>query len=101
MFHLIQKNSAAHSFSLGKSDHIIGALLSASKDDLIGPIQTYRGFGLIKVISISPFDSTSWASQKDIVRIDLSRQKEIRAYQNWMTDLRDDANIVDNRKYHF
>ena len=87
--------------SLGKSDHIIGALLSASKDDLIGPIQTYRGFGLIKVISISPFDSTSWASQKDIVRIDLSRQKEIRAYQNWMTDLRDDANIVDNRKYHF
>ena len=87
--------------SLGKSDQIIGALLSASKDDLIGPIETYRGFGLIKVISISPFDSTSWASQKDIVRIDLSRQKEIRAYQNWMTDLRDDANIVDNRKYHF
>jgi len=31
----------------------------------------------------------------------LVRQKQNRIYQSWMTDLIDNADIVDNRKYYF
>jgi len=53
------------------------------------------------VLNVSAFDSTAWTTQKDIVRADLTRQKQTLAFQNWMMELRDAADIVDNRKYHF
>ena len=87
--------------SLGKSDQVTGALLNAKAGDLIGPVKTFRGYGIIQVKNISSFDSTAWNIQKDLIRLDLVRQKQNRIYQSWMTDLIDNANIVDNRKYYF
>ncbi len=87
--------------SLGRSDQITGALLNARNGDLIGPVKTYRGYSIIQVMEISPFDSTSWLAQKDLVRLDLVRQKQNRVYQSWMADMKNDADIVDNRKYYF
>jgi len=87
--------------SLGKSDQVTGALLNAKAGDLIGPVKTFRGYGIIEVKNISSFDSTAWNIQKDLIRLDLVRQKQNRIYQSWMTDLIDNAEIVDNRKYYF
>jgi len=87
--------------SLGKSDQVIGALLNAKSGNLIGPVKTFRGYGIIQVKNISSFDSTAWNVQKDLIRLDLVRQKQNRIYQSWMTDLIDNADIVDNRKYYF
>ncbi|MCP4931119.1 MAG: hypothetical protein GY912_03970 [Candidatus Marinimicrobia bacterium] len=87
--------------SLGRSDQITGALLNARNGDLIGPVKTYRGYSIIQVMEISSFDSTSWLAQKDLVRLDLVRQKQNRVYQSWMADMKNDADIVDNRKYYF
>ena len=52
-------------------------------------------------MNVSVFDSTAWTTQKDIVRADLKREKQTQPFQNWMIELRDAADIVDNRKYHF
>lgn len=87
--------------SLGRSDQVTGALINASAGDLLGPLKTNRGHSLIRVLEVSAFDSTAWQAQKDIVRADLTRQKQARAFQNWMLELKDAADIVDNRKYHF
>ncbi len=87
--------------SLGKSDQVIGALLNAKSGNLIGPVKTFRGYGIIQLKNISSFDSTAWNLQKDLIRLDLVRQKQNRIYQSWMTDLIDNADIVDNRKYYF
>jgi hypothetical protein len=87
--------------SLGKSDQVTGALLNAKAGDLIGPVKTFRGYGIIQIKNISSFDSTAWNIQKDLIRLDLVRQKQNRVYQSWMTDLIDNADIVDNRKYYF
>ncbi|MEA1882492.1 MAG: peptidylprolyl isomerase [Candidatus Marinimicrobia bacterium] len=95
------KKLSSSFISLGRSNHVVGALLNANEGDLIGPVKTFRGYGLIKVKGISAFDSTAWDIQKDLVRLDLTRQKQIRTYQSWMANLRDKAEIVDNRKYFF
>ncbi len=96
-----KKKLSASFISLGKSDQLIGALLNSKKNNLIGPIKTNRGYGLVKILEISSFDSTIWASQKDIIKIDLNRNKETTNYQNWMINLKEKAEIIDNRKFHF
>ncbi len=87
--------------SLGKSNHLIGALLNAKAGDLIGPVETYRGYGLIQVNVVSNFDSTAWNIQQELVQQDLIRQKQNRLYRGWMANLKEEAKIVDNRKYYF
>ena len=87
--------------SLGKSNHLIGALLYAKAGDLIGPVKTYRGYGLIQVNEVSSFDSTAWNIQQELLQLDLIRQKQNRLYRGWMADLKEEAKIVDNRKYYF
>ncbi|MED5433325.1 MAG: peptidylprolyl isomerase, partial [Candidatus Neomarinimicrobiota bacterium] len=87
--------------SLGKSEQLVGALLSSNKGDIIGPIKTARGHGIVKVLSIEKFDSTNWSTSKDNIRIDLISKKERESYSDWLKNLKDDADIVDNRKFHF
>ena len=96
-----KKKLSAAFISLGKSEQLIGALLNSEKNNLIGPVKTNRGYGLVKVLEISSFDSTTWLSKKNIIKIDLNRIKETTNYQNWMSNLKEKAEIVDNRKFHF
>jgi len=96
-----KKKLSAAFISLGKSEQLIGALLNSEKNNLIGPVKTNRGYGIVKVLEISSFDSTTWLSKKDIIKIDLNRIKETTNYQNWMSNLKEKAEIVDNRKFHF
>ena len=87
--------------SLGKSDQLVGSLINSQKGDLLGPVKTYRGYGLIIVNEISNFDSTAWNNQQSIIRSDLKRIKQNNVYQNWMIGLKEKANIIDNRKFYF
>ena len=63
--------------SLGKSDQLAGSLIKSQKGDLIGPVKTYRGYGLIIVNEISNFDSTVWNNQQSIIRSDLKELSKI------------------------
>ena len=87
--------------SLGKSDQLIGSLIRSDKDDLLGPVKTFRGYGLVMVNKISEFDSTAWINQQNIIKSDLTRTKQNKFYQNWMSELKEKAKIIDNRKYYF
>ena len=96
-----KKKLSAAFISLGKSEQLIGALLNSEKNNLIGPVKTNRGYGLVKILEISSFDSTTWVSKKNIIKTDLNRIKETTNYQNWMSNLKEKAEIIDNRKFHF
>ena len=87
--------------SLGKSDQLIGSLIKSQKGDILGPVKTYRGYGLIIVNEISNFDSTAWNNQQSIIRSELKRLEQNNLYQNWMTGLKEKAKIIDNRKFYF
>ena len=87
--------------SLGKSEQLVGALLNSNKGDILGPIKTARGHGIVKVLTIEKFDSTNWSTSKDNIRTDLISRKERESYSDWLKNLKDEADIVDNRKFHF
>ena len=96
------KKSLNSSFiSLGRSEQLVGALMNSKKGDIVGPIKTARGHGIVKVMEIEKFDSTNWASTKTNIRTDLANKKEREVYSDWMQSLKDEAEIIDNRKFHF
>ena len=55
----------------------------------------------MKVENIASFDSSNWEVSKQIIRNELISRKERETYGDWMKSLKDEAKIVDNRKYHF
>ena len=96
-----KKNLNSSFISLGRSDQLVGALLKSNVGDILGPVKTSRGHGVVKVLNIEEFDSTKWKNSREGLRAELLTRKEREAYGEWMKDLREDADIVDNRKYHF
>ena len=87
--------------SIGRSNYVTGALLSANKGDLIGPIETSSGYALLKVLEIENMDSTDFEVQKDVLKKNLLNQKQSSAYANWLDGKKAEAEIVDNRKYYY
>ena len=87
--------------SIGRSNFVVGALLSAKIGDLIGPVDTNRGWALIKVLDIEPFDSTEYAVQEDQLRTNLFNREQNQVFQSWLGDLKSEAEIIDNRKYYY
>ena len=96
-----KKNLNSSFISLGRSDQLVGALLTSEIGDILGPIKTSRGHGVIKVLEIEKLDSTNWSNSIESLRAELINKKEREAYSEWMKDLRDEADIIDNRKFHF
>ena len=61
------------------------------------PVKGNRGYYLIKVIYRTPFDSSSFAIQKNTIRNDLMEQKRRSFFNEWIAELRKNADIVDKR----
>ena len=87
--------------SLGKSNYLVGALSKAKKGDLVGPLKTPRGYGIVNIVDISPIDSTDFEMKRDVIYDNLSNQKRNSNFQSWYDDLLDNAKIIDNIKYYF
>ena len=87
--------------SIGKNSRITGALLSSKIGETLGPLETNRGYAIIQIKSLSDFDSTEYTVQKDLIRSSLFNRKQNQYFQNWLDDLKDNSDIVDNRKYYF
>lgn len=87
--------------SIGRSHPLIGALLTASPGDLIGPVETQRGYAVVEYLEKAEFDSTDFAVQKDKIYTDLLNKKQTDFFQAWLTELKENAEIIDNRKYYF
>jgi len=87
--------------SLGRSDYVNGALLNATPGDLLGPLQTNRGQAIINLIDKADFDSTEFELQKENLRDAIFNRKQNQFFQSWIDDLKNNAEIIDNRKYYF
>lgn len=87
--------------SIGRSHFINGALLSSKPNEVLGPLETNRGHAIIYVHEIEKFDSTKFETQKSQIRDLIFSRKQGQLFQAWIESLKDDADIVDNRKYYF
>ena len=87
--------------SIGKSNHIVGALLDALPGDILGPLQTSRGHAIIHIMEIAELDTNQFKIQMDGIRSSIVNQKQNRAFSEWMDHQKAEAEIIDNRNFHF
>ena len=87
--------------SINKSNYVIGALLSANKGDLIGPLETNRGHVLIELLEQSKIDSIEFQIKKDVIQNNIYNKKQNQIFQSWLTELKNKSEIIDNRKFYF
>jgi len=87
--------------SLGRSNYVTGALMNAEAGEVVGPLKTMRGFALVRLNSVAEIDSTELEVQVDALKNELISRKQRQIYNDWVQGLKDDAKIVDNRKYYF
>ena len=87
--------------SIGRSNYITGAIASASVGKIIGPIETNKGYAILQVHEVSQFDSAAYETQKDQIQNTLFSKKQNQYFQAWLSGLKDQAEIIDNRNYYF
>jgi len=95
---------SADSVSVSKPNPNIGTdfdfnsvVFKMTSGQISEPIRTQRGYYLVQIKSITAFDQAKFGQESDKIRIDLLNSKKQSAFQNWLSDLKDKAVIVDNR----
>ena len=87
--------------SIGRSNFVTGALLRSSKNDLLGPLETNRGWALIHIKEIASIDSGEYEVQRESLKGSLRTKKQNQHLQAWLDELKDNAEIIDNRNYFY
>ena len=82
---------------IGRDPAFAEAALKVELNSISGPIKSSRGSYLIKVTERTDIDSTLYNIQKNSLRDNLLSQKKNRVFSDWLTALKDDAEIEDNR----
>jgi peptidyl-prolyl cis-trans isomerase D len=98
------KVSSANNFSTAGTIPTVGREFVFSQtafespvDVVSEPLKGNRGSYLIRVTNRTNFDSTSYSLQKNTIRTTLLNQKKSALYTQWLVDIKEEADIVDNR----
>jgi parvulin-like peptidyl-prolyl isomerase len=87
--------------SIGRSNFVTGALLNANNGDVLGPLKTARGYTIVFVKDVANIDPEEYEIRKDILKNNLLSNKQNQVFDNWIEQLKDEADIEDFRKYHY
>ncbi|MFQ6606672.1 MAG: SurA N-terminal domain-containing protein [Fidelibacterota bacterium] len=87
--------------TIGRSSYLIGALLGSEPGALIGPVETARGYAIVKFLSVASIDSSDFEAKKLTILQRLQSTKGNTVFENWLQDRREAAEIIDNRNYYF
>ncbi len=82
---------------IGRDPAFAQAALNAELNQITDPVKSSRGSYLIKVTERSDIDSTLFNIQKNSMRDNLLTQKKSRIFSDWLTALKAEADIQDNR----
>ena len=83
---------------VGKTAEFAASAFNLGAGDISGLIETDFGYYYQKLLEKTVFDSLAFNSQKDAIRTRLLNQKKNIVFSDWIKNLKEEANIVDNRK---
>jgi len=83
--------------NIGKDYGFINAAQKLDINKISEPVKGLRGYYLIKVTKRTPFDKTIYSAQSSNIRNMLFQEKRSRFLNQWVTDIKKSADIVDNR----
>ncbi|HIA90891.1 MAG TPA: hypothetical protein EYO13_01265 [Candidatus Marinimicrobia bacterium] len=87
--------------SIGRSHAVIGALMNSEIGNVVGPLETARGYTVVRLLGVAPFDSTDFQNKEKNIYTTLTNNAQQVAFDTWLIELKTAAEIVDNRKYYF
>ncbi len=82
---------------IGRDPKFIGEALALKPGEISKPFDGLRGYFIVKLITKTPFDSVRFAAERNTLRDQILQEKKSRTMNDWMTALREKADIVDNR----
>jgi peptidyl-prolyl cis-trans isomerase D len=83
---------------VGRDYTFIGHVVSLKPGELSKPFEGTRGYYIVKLLSKAQFDSTQYASEKSTIHDQILQDKRNRMFSDWLTALRDRADIEDLRE---
>jgi len=82
---------------VGRDYAFIGTALALKPGEISKPFEGTRGYYILKLTSELPFDSTQFAKARSSLADELLQEKRNRLFSEWLTALRDKADIEDLR----
>jgi len=86
---------------VGRDPFFFGAVSGLQPGQISQPVQNQRGAFLVQVLTVSTFDSTAFAGQREMLKSRLLQEKRNRFLSDWLTKLKEKADIEDDRDLFF
>lgn len=86
---------------IGRDQAFLGTVAALEPGQISPAVKNQRGAFLVQLLSVSPFDSTGYTMQRDMLKSRLLQEKRNRFLSDWLTMLKEKADIEDNRDMFF
>lgn len=86
---------------IGSDENVLGKLLNLKPNQISQPIKGYSFVYLIQLLNKTPFDSSAYKSQREILKEQILNEKRNTLFFAWLDNLKKNAKIVDNRSLYF
>lgn len=86
---------------IGKDYAFINASLKSNLNKVTEPFKGTRGYYIIKVTKRSDFDKNAYSTQSTTIRSTMLQEKRNRFLNQWVTEIKEKADIEDNRHLFF
>ena len=95
-----RKLSTALPYIGSKNPRLLGLIASSGPGELYDPFEGQRSWVIIRYDSQGEIDEEEWLVQKDFLYDELLTNRQNEAVNAYITELTDNADIVDNRRHH-
>lgn len=82
---------------VGRDLNVVGVIEGLKPGQISAPFNGFRGVYVVQLRSKTPFDSTAYTSQRDILRAQMLQEKRNKFVAEWLAKLKETAEIEDNR----
>jgi len=83
--------------NIGKDYGFLNSVMKSELNKVTAPVKGLRGYYLIKVTKRTQFDEKLYSSQSSTLRSSMLQEKRSRFLNQWVTGIKESAEIKDNR----
>jgi peptidyl-prolyl cis-trans isomerase D len=86
---------------VGREPSFLGAVAALQTGQISPVMKNQRGAFLVQLLSVTPFDTTVYNTQREMLKSRLLQEKRNRFLSDWLTTLKEKATIEDHRDQFF
>ncbi len=83
--------------NIGRGNAFVGYAHTLPEGTIGGPVKTERGYYLIEVLERKGIDMEAFEAAKEELRTELINREKASAFERWLSNIIEDAEIEDNR----